>query len=324
MDKFPSGGKEPLLKIENMQVEYEGTPIVRDFSVSVARGEIFGIVGESGCGKSTMLGAVLGMLGREGRIASGHIYFEGKDLSACKREDMRRLRGEHLGVVFQNPGETLNPSRRIETQFYEALRAHRKVTKAQAGEIAVDMMSRLNLEHGDALLKMFPFQLSGGMNQRVALALAMIMEPSLLLADEPTSALDVTVQAQAVDEMMKMRDRFGTAILIVTHNMGVVSHMADRVAVMYAGRMVEYGDKKKVLGRPVHPYTRALLNAIPDFSGNIPHGLPGGPPPFGSVTEGCEFASRCPYAQAECRKNMPVLRQAGDGQYSACGRKGVA
>jgi len=314
--------EKQLLEVRNLQVEYLGIPIVKNISLSLGKGEIFGIVGESGCGKSTLLSAILHVLGADGRIVGGRIFFDGKDMSLFKKEERRRIKGEHLGAVFQNPGESLNPSRKIETQFYEALKAHRQISKQESRKLAADMMERLNLEHGEELLKKYPFQLSGGMQQRVALALAMIMDPELLLADEPTSALDVTVQAQVIKEMMEMRDKFGTAILIVTHNMGVISHMADRVAVMYAGRIVEYGDKKRVLKNPSHPYTRSLLNAIPDFSGNLPKGLDGNPPPFGIIQAGCEFAERCPFATEDCKKIIPDLKQVEEEHFSTCMEKG--
>ncbi|SFB34734.1 oligopeptide/dipeptide ABC transporter, ATP-binding protein, C-terminal domain-containing protein [Acetitomaculum ruminis DSM 5522] len=319
--------EEALLKVNNLEVSYDDIQILKGLSLSIQKGEIFGIVGESGCGKSTMLSAILNMMENGGKISKGEIIFEGKDISKYNKEEMRRLRGNRLGVVFQNPGETLNPSRKIETQFYEALRAHEKITKQEAGKIAADMLKRLNLEHGDKIIKKYPFQLSGGMNQRVALSLAMIMEPSLLLADEPTSALDVTVQAQAIGEMMKLRDNFGTSILIVTHNMGVISHMTDRFAVMYAGRIVECGDKNEILSNPVHPYTRSLLGAIPDFSGDMPTGLEGSPPPFGSIKCGCEFESRCPCCEGNCTtKELKLIDvskgNVGKEHFAVCSKAG--
>ena len=313
----PAAGRA-LLEIRNLQIAYEGAPVVEDVSLSMAPGEILGVVGESGCGKSTLLGAVLRILGSGWRVSGGEIRFEGRELLSMGSRELRRLRGERLGAVFQNPGDSLNPSRRIRTQFEEALRAHRNVSRAQAREIAAEMMGRLHLDHGRELLEAYPFQLSGGMNQRVALALAMVMEPALLLADEPTSALDVTVQAQVIREMLSMRAQFGTAILIVTHNMGVVAHMADRVAVMYAGRVVEYGNRDQVLHSPAHPYTRSLLRAIPDFSGQLPRGLPGAPPPFGRRETGCAFAPRCPLAAPRCRGEAPALRAVAPGHWAAC------
>ena len=239
--------EQPLLAVEELQVTYGGVPALQGVSLAVAPGEILGVVGESGCGKSTLLDAVLRLPRRDGRIAGGRIVFAGRDLAALGGRELRRLRGEQLGVVYQNPGETLNPSRRIRTQFYEALRAHRSVTRAEANTIAAAQMARLHLEEPEALLDSYPFQLSGGMAQRVALALAMVLEPQLLLADEPTSALDVTVQARVVEELLELRAARGTAILLVTHNLGVVARMADRVAVMYAGRLVESGTREQVL-----------------------------------------------------------------------------
>lgn len=320
MSENKGGG--PLLEIRDLRIACGGAPIVRGISLRMDAGEILGVVGESGCGKSTLLGAVLGLLPAEGWQMHGQILLEGRDLPALSREAMRRLRGERLGAVFQNPEDSLNPSRRIKTQFYEALRAHRPVTRREAGQIAQKALERLHLEDGERVLEAYPFQLSGGMNQRVAIALAMVLEPALLLADEPTSALDVTVQAQVIRELMEMRERFGTAILLVTHNMGVVRHAADRVAVLYAGRVVEYGDRRQVLGQPAHPYTRALMAAIPDFSGRLPRGIAGAPPMLGETVEGCAYAPRCPLAEPDCFRRDDVLRQVGPSHFCAC-RKGA-
>ncbi len=311
----------PLLALEDVSVAYGGVPVVRGVSLTVSPGEILGVVGESGCGKTTLLDAVLGLLRRDGRVTGGRIVFEGRDLAGLDARAMGKLRGEALGAVFQNPGDSLNPARRIHTQFYEALRAHRRVTRAEARAIAADRLARLHLEEPEALLACYPFQLSGGMAQRVALALAMALEPRLLLCDEPTSALDVTVQARVLRELRALRDRYGTAILLVTHNIGVVAHMADRVAVLYGGRLVETGGRAQVLARPAHPYTRALLAAAPDFSGRLPRGLPGTPPLPGQAAAGCPFADRCPRAAAACREREPVLHPLPEGRATACWRE---
>ena len=255
----------PLLALENLSVAYGGVPVVRGVSLTVSPGEILGVVGESGCGKTTLLDAVLGLLRRDGRVTGGRIVFEGRDLAGLDARAMGKLRGEALGAVFQNPGDSLNPARRIHTQFYEALRAHRRVTRAEARAIAADRLARLHLEEPEALLACYPFQLSGGMAQRVALALAMVLEPQLLLADEPTSALDVTTQAQIVQQMLELKRDHGTAILLVTHNLAVAAYLADRLLVLQNGRVVDRGDREEILRHAAAPYTRELLEAVPDL-----------------------------------------------------------
>ena len=310
----------PLLALRDLRVDYSGLQVVRGVSLTVGPGEILGVVGESGCGKSTLLGAILGLLPRETWTVRGEILFAGKDLTALSPKALRRIRGEGIGAVFQNPGDSLNPSRPIKTQFFEALRAHRPVSRKEARALALEALERLNLRDGAALLESYPFQLSGGQNQRVAIALAMVLQPALLLADEPTSALDVTVQAQVVRELMDLRARCGTAMLLVTHNLGVVAHAADRLAVLYAGQVVEAGDKRQVLAHPAHPYTRALLAAIPDFSGRLPRGLLGSPPPLGELPAGCAFAPRCPVAETNCARRSPALHPVGPDHVCACER----
>ena len=313
-----------LLEVRDLCVSLGKSDVVRSVSLTMAPGEILGIAGESGCGKSTLLSAILGLLPAPDWRVRGHILFEGRDLSSLPREEMRRLRGERLAAVFQNPGESLNPTRRIETQFDEALRAHRTLSRQQAREIALDALARVHLDNGGQLLRAYPFQLSGGMNQRVAIALAMALKPALLLADEPTSALDVTVQAGVIRELLGMRDRYGTAVLLVTHNLGLLGRIADRVAVLYAGRVVEYGEKRKILDAPAHPYTRALLAALPSFSGQLPKGIPGTPPPLENRGRGCGFASRCPLAGQRCFAEEPALVRIGPDHFCACRGGGMA
>ena len=313
--------RDPLLDIRDLSVACGALPVIRRISLPIRRGEVLGVVGESGCGKSTLLSAILGLL-PNGWCASGKFSLEGQNLLELDRESLRRVRGDRIGIVFQNPGDSLNPSRRIKTQFYEALRAHRPLDRKKAREMAMDILLRLHLEDAACLLEAYPFQLSGGQQQRVAIALAMVLQPALLLADEPTSALDVTVQAQVLRELLEMREHFGTAILLVTHNIGVISRAADTVAVLYAGRVIEYGEKAAVLHRPAHPYTRALLEAVPDLSGRMPRGLPGLPPTAGAVS-GCALAPRCPLVSPECREKEPQLRLVGPGHLCACRRREI-
>lgn len=311
---------QALLQIENLAVSYYGVPILEDIDLSIGQGEIIGIVGESGCGKSTLIRAVMCLLGSGGKINSGSIIFDGIDILKISKEAMRRLRGRKLGMIFQNPEMSFNAIRQFKVQFLEAMRSHGKINKKEAIEQIMSLFLKLNLQDGMQILNSYPFELSGGMNQRVAIALAMALKPKLLLADEPTSALDVTVQAQAVKEIMHLRDSFGTSILMVTHNMGVVSHIADKVAVMYAGRVVEFGNKHDVLVHPKHPYTQALIASIPQIGGGIPKGITGRPPMFGEQFAGCGFAPRCDLCDEICRRSKPNVQVYGNGHWALCGK----
>lgn len=309
---------QTLLDIDNLSVRYNGVDILKNITLSIQRQEILGLVGESGCGKSTLIRAVTQLLDPEGSIENGQISFDGINLLSVSFEQMRRLRGSRLAVVFQNPGASLNPIRKIGSQFIETMRSHHPISKNKAYASILDMLAKLNLQDGQRILQSYPFELSGGMNQRVAIALAMIMQPELLLADEPTSALDVTVQAQVVAEMMKLRNDFGTSIVIATHSMGVISHMVDKVGVMYAGQIVEYGNKQDVLNHPIHPYTKALIHSIPSLNGKLPQGIQGSPPSFGEQYHGCSFAVRCPFFQDECLLHEPHLVEVGKNHWTAC------
>lgn len=300
---------QPILDVKQLDVSYNGTEILKDVSLHLHAGEILGIVGESGSGKSTLIKAMIGLLGDNGQIDHGKMDFDGIDLIRIKKEEMRKLRGTRLGMVFQHPGMSFNPIRKIGTQFFEALRAHGKFDKEEAKQRILHIFSELQLKDGERILNSYPFELSGGMNQRVAIALAMVLKPELLLADEPTSALDVTVQAQVVRQMMDLRDDLGTTIIMVTHNMGVVAYMVDKIAVMYSGHLVEYGKKIDVMKNPQHPYTKALIAAIPQLEGGDMVGIPGRPPVFGEKYLGCPFAPRCAAARPECSQDMKLQRK---------------
>lgn len=254
--------EQQILEVEHLQVCYAGKPVLEDVSLNLDRGRILGIVGESGSGKSTLMKAAMGLLGNDGAVTGGSIFYKGKNISKLKGEELRNLRGPEMGMIFQNTAASLCPIRTIESQLYEAVLQHEKITRKEIKERAMDMFEKLKLLDGERILKSYPFELSGGMNQRVGILMAMILRPELLLCDEPTSALDVTVQAQVVREMMKMRELFGTTIALVTHNIGVVDYMADKVAVMYQGRLVEYGDTKQVIHHPQEQYTRNLISAV--------------------------------------------------------------
>lgn len=254
--------KQPLLDMQHVEISYNGRPVVHDVSLQMEPGEILGIVGESGSGKSTLIKAAMGLLGKSGTITRGDIYYKGRNVLDARGEELRKMRGPEMGMIFQNTGASLCPIRSIEDQLYESVRQHEKVSREEVRERAFALFEKMRLRDGERILKSYPFELSGGMNQRVGIMMAMILKPDLLFADEPTSALDVTVQAQVVREMVQVRENFGTGIAIVTHNIGVVEYMADKVAVMYQGRLVEYGTKEEVIYHPKEEYTRKLIGAV--------------------------------------------------------------
>lgn len=296
-----------LLDIHHLSAKYPcGQDVLHDISLHMHSREIICVIGESGCGKSTLLSAILRMPGKV-VITQGEVLFKGEDLCQLRAEPLRCIRGTELGIIYQEPGASLDPIRKIGAQFYDTLRAHEKISRKQSDEKALDILAKTGLPDPERVLGSCPVQLSGGMNQRVAIALAMALEPDVLLADEPTSALDVTVQAQIVQELMKLRDEYGTAMVVVTHNMGVVAKMADKVAVMYGGRIAEYGYREHVLTMPAHPYTRALMTAIPRLDGTPPTGVPGQKPKI-FPAEGCAFAPRCKNACEVCisREMKPI------------------
>ncbi len=307
-----------ILKVDNLHVRNNDVEILKDITFDVKKGEILGIVGESGSGKSTLIRALIQMIEKNEEIIKGEIYFKNKNILQMNAREMRNLRGSEMGIIFQNPGSTLNPLRKISKHFVGVLKSHQKISKKEALNKSEMILEKVNLHDPLCILNSYPFELSGGMKQRVAMALAMVMEPELLVADEPTSALDVTVQAQVVNEMMKLRDNFETSIIIVTHSMGVVSHMVDKVAVMYAGSIVEYGSKESILNNPKHPYTKALINAIPKLDGKLPIGIKGNPPTFTDKKKGCSFAPRCPYATEKCIYKEQKLKSIGNDRFIAC------
>ncbi len=252
----------PLLKIQDLNISYDDKPIIENVSLTVNENEILGIVGESGSGKSTLIKAIMGLLSKDGKITNGSIYFANKDLLNVTKETLRQICGKEISMIFQNAGASLCPVRTIGEQLYEAVSQHQKTTKAEVKSIALELFSKINLKDGENLLKKYPFELSGGMNQRIGIVMAMILKPKLILADEPTSALDVTVQAQVIDEMLNLRDLYKTSIIIVTHNIGVVERMADRIIVMHHGKIVERGKAKDIIQSPKDDYTKKLLSSV--------------------------------------------------------------
>lgn len=254
---------EPLLRYEHVSIAYGGSPAVKNASFTLEPGEILGIVGESGCGKSTFVKAAMGLLGGAGTVTQGNIRYQGKNLPALPPKEMRKLCGPELGMIFQNAGSSFCPVRTIGAQLYEAMAAHQKISKPAFQQYALALLSRLRFEDGARILKSYPFELSGGMQQRVGIAAAMLLTPRVLFADEPTSAMDVSAQKQVVEEMLLVRKTFGTAIVLVTHNIGVIEAMADKVLVLKNGCTVEYGRTREILQNPQADYTKALLAAVP-------------------------------------------------------------
>ena len=254
---------EKLLKYDHVDISYLGQPAIRDVSFTLHSGEILGIVGESGSGKSTLIKAAMGLLGAEGCVTRGDIWYKGKNLPDLSPKELRRLCGPELGYIFQSAGSAFCPIRTVGAQLLETMREHEKISKADFQTRALELLEKLGFEDGKRILGSYPFELSGGMQQRVGIAAAMLLNPCILLADEPTSALDVTIQKQVVEEMRMVRDTFGTAIVLVAHNLGVIGAMADNVLVLKDGVCVEYGKTQEVLSNPQADYTKALLAAVP-------------------------------------------------------------
>lgn len=260
-----------LLEVSNLSISYGDHPIVDDVSLSLDEGKVIAIVGESGSGKTTVIRAILGCLPNEGRVTGGSIVFNGKDLLKNTPEEWRRISGRDISMVFQSSGSMMDPIQTIGKQFVEYIREHADMTEEEAAKQAVAMLARMNLPNPETIMELFPFELSGGMNQRVGVAMGMFFQPKLLLADEPTSALDVTTQAQVVEEMMGICRDDNTAIIIVTHNLGVAAYMADEIIVMRYGDIIERGTSEEIVDHPKEDYTKELLDAVPQI-GDVDHG----------------------------------------------------
>lgn len=257
-----------ILDINNLSIKYgKEEPTLKNINISVNSKEIIGIVGESGSGKSTLIRAVLGLLPKGASICSGDIIFKNKNLLQYSKKEWQELRGNRMAMIFQNARSSLTPIKKIGDQFIESIRSHFNMSKADAYAEAVQMLGKMRLPDAKRIMNSYPFELSGGMKQRVGIAMAMTMEPEILLADEPTSALDVTVQAQVVRQMMELRNNFNTSIIIVTHNIGVAAYMCDKIGVMQQGELVEWGTKEQVINNPKCEYTKKLLAAIPELEG---------------------------------------------------------
>lgn len=256
-----------MLKIDNITIAYKDVPTVVNFSLDMAGGQIFSLVGESGSGKTTVIRAVLGLLAGGGKVTRGDILFNGKSLLKNTQEQWRNLRGSEISMIFQDSGAMMNPTRKIGAVFTEYLQTHEKISKKDAWAKGEEMLEKMRLPSPDNIMRSYPFQLSGGMRQRVGIAMAMIFSPKILLADEPTSALDVTTQAQIIRQIVDIRDEYGVAVIMVTHNLGVASYVSNKLMVMKGGHVVEYGKREDVIGNPQDDYTKQLLRAVPVIGG---------------------------------------------------------
>jgi oligopeptide/dipeptide ABC transporter ATP-binding protein len=313
---------EPLLDVQHLTTVFDvngrSLPVVDDVTFTVGRGETLGLVGESGSGKSMTAWSILRLVPPPGRIAAGRVVFEGRDLLSLPEPALREVRGARIGLVLQEPASALNPVFTIGEQIAEAMTVH-GVPRRQARARSVELLAAVKVPDASARLGDYPHQLSGGLQQRVVLAMAIACHPALLIADEPTTALDATVQAQVLDLLAEMRRRLDLAMLLVTHDLGVLAALADRVAVMYAGRLVEQGPVREIFDSPAHPYTRALLAAARSTgTGGRLQALDGSVPPLHALPSGCAFAPRCRDRQPVCDRQAPAIVPLGDAREARC------
>jgi peptide/nickel transport system ATP-binding protein/oligopeptide transport system ATP-binding protein len=315
---------EAILRLEGLRTRFGAFAAVDGVDLEVPRGRTLGIVGESGCGKSVLSLSVMGLVPRPGRVAEGRVVLEGRDLLALPPSEMRRVRGGQVAMIFQEPMTSLNPVHSVGAQIMEAMRAHEPGARNLRGR-AIEALRRVRIPSPERRFEEYPHQLSGGMRQRVMIAMALACNPRVLIADEPTTALDVTVQAQILDLLRALQAETGMAIILITHDLGVVAEMADEVAVMYAGRVVERAPVAALFDDPQHPYTIGLLGSVPRLDEDRARllAIEGSVPPPFALPPGCRFAPRCPFAVAACREEVPGLRGIGPGHGVACIRAPV-
>jgi len=314
---------EPVLTVDNLSIRFRGQPVdlIDGVSFSIPAGKTLCLVGESGCGKSVTSLAVMGLLPkRAATITSGSVRFRGQDLLAMPSDDLGDLRGNRMAMIFQEPMTSLNPVFTVGDQVAEAVRRHKGGSMIEARERALHMFRKVRMPAPEKRLSDYPHQLSGGMRQRVMIAMALANDPALLIADEPTTALDVTIQAQILDLMRELQDETGAALLMITHDLGVVAEIADEVAVMYAGRVVESGPVGRIFNEPQHPYTLGLMGSMPAIAGRQGRliTIPGSVPGPEAMPPGCRFSTRCPFASAECDAGRPPLVHDDTGHANAC------
>jgi peptide/nickel transport system ATP-binding protein len=301
----------PVLSMRDLQVEFatrhHTLRAIDGVSLEIARGEVLGVVGESGAGKSVTGLAVIGLIDPPGRISGGEIYLSGLRIDNLPAEEMRKLRGKRIGMIFQDPLTSLNPLYRIGDQIIETIRTHTSLSEAAARKRAIELLAEVGIPAPDKRIDGYPHEFSGGMRQRVVIALAICAEPELIIADEPTTALDVSVQAQIIALIKRLGRDHGTAVMLVTHDMGVIAETCDRVAVMYSGRVAEIGPVQDVIRNPLHPYAKGLMGAIPTLAGEDKRlvQIPGSMPRLSAIPQGCSFNPRCDFAFDRCRIERP-------------------
>ena len=324
----------PLLEVRNLTIEFPrssgtgtnggGSPAVRDVNFSIAPGEVLGLVGESGSGKSVTSLAIMRLLVPQARVTGAITLGDGgagRDILKMPEVDVRAIRGSRIAMIFQEPMTALNPVMRVGDQIAEAMQAHQRVNKRESWQRAVEAMQDVAIPEAAKRARDYPHQLSGGMRQRIMIAMALVNRPELLIADEPTTALDVTIQAQILKLLADLREKYRLAMLFISHDLAVVSQVADRVAVMYAGRVVEMASKRDIFRAPAHPYTRGLLQAVPTLHTRRDQPLrtiEGNVPGLGTAAPGCAFAPRCEWREAECETAMPPLVEVGEGHWARC------
>ena len=315
---------EPILKVQDLHTEittnYGTFEAVSGVSFELGKGETLGLVGESGCGKSLTSLSITGLLGPKVRVAAGEAIFEGRDIFKLSPKEMRQLRGGKISMIFQEPMTSLNPVMKIGDQITECILMHNNISKQEAWDKAVEMLKLTGVPRVERMMKEYPFQLSGGQRQRVMIAMALVCKPKILIADEPTTALDVTIQAQILDLMENLKQKTGTSILFITHDLGVVAEVCDDVVVMYSGRVVEKGDVRSIFASPSHPYTKGLLASIPKLGecAEELESIPGNVPNPKYMPQGCKFAPRCSCAFDKCREEEPGFYDVGEGHMSRC------
>ncbi|MFN2593425.1 MAG: ABC transporter ATP-binding protein [Actinomycetota bacterium] len=315
---------EILLEVKNLKVQFP-TPdgivkAVDGVSFTVERGKTLGVVGESGSGKSVSFLTIMGLYNKKNAHVEGEIIFEGRNIVDLPDEEIRKIRGDAMAMIFQDPMTSLHPMYRVGDQIVEAIRAHRDVSKTEAWTQAVDMLGKVGIPKPEQRAKGYPHEYSGGMRQRVMIAMAMSLNPDLLIADEPTTALDVTVQAQIIDLMERLKEEFNCGVVLITHDLGVIADVAQDVMVMYAGRQAEMGARDQIFKQPLHPYTWGMLESLPLVDQRVERLIPieGSPPSLINVPPGCAFHPRCPHRFEPCNKDIPEFKDRGGGHPEAC------
>jgi oligopeptide/dipeptide ABC transporter ATP-binding protein len=316
--------RRDLLSVRGLRTHYNTktstVKAVDGVSFEIGEGEVLGLIGESGCGKSATSMSLMQLIQSPGEIVGGEINFKGQDLLSKSKKEMRNIRGDEIGIVFQEAEEALNPVFPVGKQIAEPLRVHEGLDKKTARKRAIELMQRVGIPSPETRVDNYPHEFSGGMAQRAVIATALACDPDLLIADEPTTNLDVTIEAQILDLLEELRDDFNMSVLFITHDLGVAAQICDRMAVMYAGRVVEYGPVEDIYSDPRHPYTQGLLGSIPDRSSGKEqlNSIPGHVPDAGNLPSGCHFFNRCDHSIEECRNIDPRLTEVSEDHYSAC------